>query len=83
MVYIEQAGQAYAHAEVAARSLRRDPVFRFAHFLQPTEDRGCTVGSFAETTAYHRSKDIGGFPTTATTDRGLFTRRLVFLAAGD
>ena len=59
MVYIEQAGQAYAHAEVAARSLRRDPVFRFAHFLQPTEDRGCTVGSFAETTAYHRSKDIG------------------------
>jgi len=46
---------------------RRDPEFFFGRVPQPTEECGCTVGGFAETTARHRGKNTGGFTTTTTT----------------
>jgi hypothetical protein len=66
-----------------ADPLRRDSEFRFGHFFQPTEDRGCEVRSFAETTARYRGQGTGGFPAATTAHRGLFARGFVFLATAD
>jgi len=63
--------------------LRRDPIFRFGHFLQPAEDGGCAVGGFAETAAHDRGEGSGGFPAAPAADGGLFARGFVFLAAAD
>ena len=71
------------HPIRSLRLLRRDSEFRFGHFLQPTEDGGCAVGGFAETTAHDRGEGSGGFSAAAAADGGLFARGFVFLTATD